>query len=89
MAFEWDAAKAAANLLEHGVPFPIACEVFFDRFVRVVDASEPQEARDAAIGRAVSQALLFVVHVIRHEETIRIISARHATQRERRTYEQL
>jgi len=42
---------------------------------------------DATIGRTESQALLFVVHVIRHEEIIRIISARYATPQERRTFE--
>ena len=89
VTFEWDAAKAASNLLRHGVPFELACEVFFDPLARLVDATEPAEARDAAIGRTESQALLFVVHVIRHEEIIRIISARHATSQERRTYEQL
>ncbi|MSP98004.1 MAG: BrnT family toxin [Betaproteobacteria bacterium] len=88
VAFEWDAAKADANLVQHGVPFERACEVFFDPFARIVDATEPDETRDAAIGRTESQALLFVVHVIRHAEIIRIISARHATPQERRTFEQ-
>ena len=88
VTFEWDAAKADANLVQHGVPFELACEVFFDPFSQIVDATEPHEARDAIIGRAESQALLFVVHVIRHEEIIRIISARYATPQERRTFEQ-
>lgn len=88
VTFEWDAAKADANLLRHGVPFELACEVFFDPLVRLVDATEADESRDAAIGRTESQTLLFVVHVIRHEEAIRIISARHATPQERRTNEQ-
>ena len=88
VTFEWDAAKADANLVRHGVPFELACEAFFDPFAQIVDAAEPYEARDAVIGRAESQALLFVVHVIRHEEIIRIISARYATPKERRTFEQ-
>ncbi|MGH8863245.1 MAG: BrnT family toxin [Burkholderiales bacterium] len=88
VSFEWDANKAASNRVRHGVPFELACEVFFDPFARAVDATEPDEARDAAIGRTESQALLFVVHVICHEEVIRIISARHATPEERRSYEQ-
>ena len=88
VSFEWDADKAMSNRVRHGVPFELACEVFFDPFARAVDATESDEARDAAIGRTESQALLFVVHVIRHEETIRIISARHATPEERRSYEQ-
>lgn len=33
VTFEWDAAKADANLLRHGVPFELACEVFFDPLV--------------------------------------------------------
>lgn len=89
VTFEWNRAKATTNRLKHGVPFELACEVFFDPLVRVVDATESVEARDAAIGRTRSQALLFVVHVISdEEETIRIISARHATSQERGTYEQ-
>ena len=88
VSFEWDEAKAASNLLEHGVAFQVACEVFFDPFSRLADASEPDEARDAVIGRTEDQALLFVVHVIRHEETIRIISARKATRQEHRRNEQ-
>lgn len=88
VVFEWDPAKAASNLARHGVPFKVACEVFFDPFLRVVDATRMDEARDAAIGRTESQSFLYVIHVVRHEEIIRIISARHATAEERRTYEQ-
>ena len=47
----------------------------------------PTESREAAIGYTEGERLLFVVHVIRHEETIRIISAREATREERRQYE--
>jgi uncharacterized DUF497 family protein len=85
--FEWDRDKAKANLAKHAVSFEQACEVFFDPFVRVVDASDQQEVRDAAIGYAEDSSLLFVVHVIRHEETIRIISARQATSEEKKRYE--
>lgn len=84
--FEWDRDKAKANLAKHAVSFEQACEVFFDPFVRLLDASD-QEARDAALGYAEDSSLLFVVHVIRHEETIRIISARQATSQERKRYE--
>jgi len=87
--FEWDPAKAASNLLRHGVPFEVACEVFFDRFVRMADADGTDEARDAAIGYTESRSLLFDIHLIRHEEVIRIISARNATRQERRAYEEL
>jgi uncharacterized DUF497 family protein len=86
--FEWDSAKAAANLDKHGVSFERACEVFFDPFVVLVEAGEEDgEPREAAIGLTEDWSLLFVVHVIRHEETIRIISARPATPSERNEYE--
>ena len=85
--FEWDRDKAKANLAKHAVSFEQACEVFFDPFVRVVDATDQAEARDAAIGYSTESRLLFVVHVIRHEESIRIVSARQATSQERKRYE--
>lgn len=85
--FEWDSAKAVSNLARHGVAFELACEVFFDPFVRLADAGVSDEARDAAIGYTESRSLLFVVHVIRHEEIIRLISARPATSQERHIYE--
>jgi hypothetical protein len=88
LSFEWDADKAARNRLRHGVPFELACEVFFDPFARWLDATHSDEVRDAAVGRTDSQALLYVVHVTRHEEVIRIVSARRATSEERRIYEQ-
>lgn len=87
LIFEWDSAKAGVNLSKHGVSFEFACEAFFDPFVKLVAAPGSEEPRDAIIGYTESQSLLFVVHVIRHEETIRIISARRATPTERRIYE--
>ena len=85
--FEWDAEKASANLRKHHVSFEKACEVFFDPFVHIVDASGPGEAREAAIGLSEDWTPLFVVHVIRREDAIPIISARPATPSERRDHE--
>ena len=85
--FEWDPVKASANLRKHQVSFEKASEVFFDPFVSLIDASDRGESREAAIGLTEDWALLFVVHVVRHQETIRIISARPATSIERREYE--
>ena len=87
VSFEWDSEKADANIQKHGVSFPTACETFFDPFVRILDASAPAESREAAIGYSEGEQLLYVVHVIRHEEIIRLISAREATREERRQYE--
>lgn len=85
--FLWDADKAAANLQKHGVRFESACEVFFDPFVRQTDASVESETRDAAIGVDENWKMMFVVHLIREEGWIRIISARVATAKERKFYE--
>jgi uncharacterized protein len=53
----------------------------------LVDATAEDEAREGAIGYTERSRLLFVVHVVRQEETIRIISARPATTEERKIYE--
>jgi uncharacterized DUF497 family protein len=82
-----DAEKAAINLRKHRVSFEKACEVFFDPFVRLVDTSDHGEMREAAIGLAQDWELLFVVHLLRQGEMIRIISCRPATPSERREYE--
>jgi hypothetical protein len=37
--FEWDSEKAAINLRKHNVTFQEACEVFFDPFFCLVDAT--------------------------------------------------
>lgn len=83
----WDAEKASGNAGKHGVSFEVACEVFFDPFIRVEHASAGGEQREAAIGLTENWTLLFVVHMLREGDTIRIISARPATAQERRTYE--
>ncbi len=85
--FEWNLAKAAANLRKHGVSFEKACEVFFDPFLRLADAGGEGEAREAAIGLTEDWTLLFVVHIVRQPGAIRIISARPATAVERKRYE--
>ena len=86
--FVWNARKAASNPLKHdGVTFEQAATVFFDPFLRVVDASRNDEARDAVIGFDAFGRLLFVVHIQIEETAIRIISARKATAHERLDHE--
>ena len=85
--FVWDVEKASSNVIKHGVSFEVACQGFFDPLVRINDASAGEEPRDAAIGLTEDWTLLFVVHILREGEAIRIISARAATAQERRTYE--
>ena len=85
--FEWDSRKAAANLRKHRVSFETACEVFFDPFLRVVDAGVIGGVRrEAVIAMTVSWRPLYVVYV-EHGDVIRIISARPAGGAERELYE--
>ena len=93
MRFEWDGEKNRINQRKHGgIAFEIAALVFDDpQAMFRKDRSVAGEQRWHAIG-AVQGALLLVVHVYRmedengEEETIRIIPAREANQRERRIY---
>ncbi|MBX3280424.1 MAG: BrnT family toxin, partial [Acidobacteria bacterium] len=62
-------------------------ETFLDPFFRVVDAGVIEdEQREAIIGLTVDWRLLFVVYVMR-QDSVRIVSARPATEKERREYE--
>ena len=87
ISFVWDSAKVQKNLLKHGVSFEQAVEVFFDPFLRVIDASPDDEIRDAVIGMDEHWNLLYVVHIAFETDKIRIISARKATLGERQRYE--
>ncbi|WP_373544660.1 BrnT family toxin [Chamaesiphon sp.] len=88
ITFVWDEEKAQNNPSKHdGITFQHAAEAFFDPFLIIVDASRNEEARDAVIGLDTRWNLLFVVHIEREENVIRIISARKATRQERAEYE--
>ena len=87
--FTWDPRKAAANLEKRGVSFEDASTAFGDPLsVTVGDPDHSEdEARFVLIGQSFRGQLLVVVHSER-ESGIRIVSAREATRRERRDYEQ-
>ncbi|MEG5173851.1 BrnT family toxin [Microcoleus sp. B3-D7] len=88
ITFVWEDSKAQINPTNHdGVTFEKTAESFFDPFLVVVDASRNEEARDAVIGLGRRWNLLYVVHIEREENVIRIISARKATRQERAEYE--
>jgi uncharacterized protein len=88
ITFVWDDEKARNNPSKHdGITFQQAAEAFFDPFLVVIDASRNEEARDAVIGLDSRWNLLYVVHIEREENVIRIISARKATRQERIEYE--
>ncbi len=85
--FRWDENKAAINVQKHGIAFEEAAEVFFDPFYQTGDASTDEEQRAFVLGYSLSQRVLLVVSIERDERT-RLISARRATQHERKLYEE-
>ena len=89
MEFEWDEDKAKANVKKHKVDFGEAATVFGDFLSRTFP--DPghwlDEDRFITIGISDRGRVLIVSHTDRAERT-RIISARKATPRERKVYEE-
>lgn len=89
MQFEWDQRKAKLNQEKHGVSFEEAVLVFGDSLS--VTISNPDhstlEDRYVTLGITPTNKLLVVIH-LDYDEVVRIISARHATKQERKSYEQ-
>ena len=88
--FTWDERKNRANRKKHRVSFETAVLVFEDPFhISVQDREVEGEARWQTIGMAADSQVLLVAHTVDEEtETIRILSARKATRRERNIYAQ-
>lgn len=89
LRFTWDPAKAAANLRKHGISFMEASTAFADPLsITIPDPDHSvSEERFVLIGLSHRQHLVVVAHVQRGD-LIRIINARPATRRERKTYEE-
>jgi len=89
--FEWNSAKAQANIKKHGVSFEEAQTVFFDEYAIQFyddDSSQLEEDRFLMLGNSSEASLLLVCHCERQDgDIIRIISARKATKSERKFYE--
>lgn len=89
--FEWDTRKAAVNRAKHGVSFEEAGTVFGDP--DALDGPDRrhsgQESRFLRLGRAATGRVLIVAYTVRRRddgESIRIISARRASRKERAAY---
>ena len=89
LSFEWDPIKNASNQKKHGVSFEEAKTVFSDDFARLIadPGHSEEEERFILLGASIESNLLIVCHCLRDEESVRIISARKADKKERRTYE--
>ena len=89
MTYEWDPAKARANVKKHRVAFEEAAAVFLDPSALTFwdpDHSD-EEDREITIGRSARQRVLFVAHAPR-DGRVRIISARKATRKEQNQHEE-
>lgn len=89
LVLEWDPKKAASNRRTHGIDFHEAGTVLDDPLS--VTFSDPdhsaEERRYLTIGASTTGRILVVSHTDRGE-AVRLISARRATRRERKFYEE-
>ncbi|AQX31157.1 BrnT family toxin [Bartonella schoenbuchensis] len=91
--FEWDKIKAESNLRKHRISFEVAVRVFADPLAMTrQDRIENGEYRWQTLGLVNGFLLLLVAHTIYDDkdgrEVIRIISARRASLKERKRYEE-
>jgi uncharacterized protein len=89
LEFEWDEDKAASNQKKHQIAFEEAATVFADPLAAIFDdeVHSAEELREIIIGHSARNQLLLVSFTER-AGAIRIISARRATKRERKAYEE-
>ena len=88
VSYEWDPAKARANLKKHGVRFADAVTALEDELALTIrDPLSETEERWITIGQDAASRVLVVVYTWRGDR-IRLISARFATPRERTQYEE-
>lgn len=89
LAFEWDPRKAALNLAKHAVWFDEAVTVFGDPLAQIIDDPDHSvgEQRSILLGQS-DRGRLLVVMFTERRDSIRLISARRATPRERRRHEE-
>ena len=87
MNYEWNPNKARSNYKKHGVRFADAVGVFEDENAITIQDENEREDRFITIGMDFLSRVLVVVYTFR-DIVIRIISARKATARERKMYEE-
>jgi len=89
LRFEWDPNKAEANLAKHEISFEEAMTVFADPLARIFPDEEHSvgELREIIIGHFAGHQLI-LVNFTSIDDRVRIFSARKATRRERKDYEE-
>jgi len=88
MQFEWDDEKEKINISKHGLDFSTAALVFGDenRIEKYDDIHSIDEDRYITIGKINGIAVIVMVVYTERSESIRIISARMATKKEKEAY---
>jgi uncharacterized protein len=86
----WDPEKARQNLAKHGVSFEEAYRVLIHSLTRhwPDGTHSPAEERTISIGLTPTGGLFTIVTAVGIDGTMRIISARRATKRERHAYQE-
>jgi uncharacterized DUF497 family protein len=89
LRFEWDPEKAKKNTAKHDVSFEEALTVFADPLARIFPDEEHSvhELREIIVGHSAHRQLL-LVNFTSTDQRVRIFSARKATRRERKDYEE-
>ena len=90
LKFEWDQEKAGSNLSKHKVSFDEASTVFADPLAKIFFDQDhsTEEIREIIVGHSILGRLLLVSFTERGRDPVRIISARAATRKERKSYEE-
>jgi len=88
MRVVWDTKKATANIRNHGIEFSHGATVLDDPMAVTIEDTRHGEQRFVTIGADILGRRLVAIYAYSGEEEIRLISARRATPKERRIYEQ-
>lgn len=88
IVFEWDDNKNRINIVKHGVSFEESQTVFFDdnALLEFDEEHLTVEERFRILGTSFRGNVLIVVHCVRENDVIRIISSRKATNKETKAY---
>ena len=88
MNYQWDPAKSKSNVKKHGVEFADALGVFEDPdAITIEDPDSEEEQRFLSIGLDVLGRIIVVAYTYRDDD-VRLISARKATKKEVKIYEE-
>ena len=88
MRVVWDVKKAGVNIRKHSIEFSHAATVLDDPQAVTIEDKRHNEQRFVTIGRDLLNRILVVVYAYAGTEEIRLISARKASPKEKRAYEE-